>query len=315
VVTLFAFFALAISVSFICSLSEAGLLSISRVEIARLVEEDRPAGRLMEQLKGKGDQSLSAILTLNTFANMVGAAGVGAAAGTLWGNSGVAAASGALTFAILVFGEIVPKSLGSRYAYGLARVIATAVRVMRLLCYPVVVVLGGISRLLGGDVDSRTSRADIAIFAKLGHADGAIREIESTTIEHILALTNTPLSTIMVPWQDVRRYPSDLTVDDLLRSDDPLEHGVFLACDPESGRPIGKVQRRSVYEHGRRGGLARTLGDLAEPVAWFPGDEGINGLGRERFVIVEGDGGEPGGIGTLSDGLRFLWGDLNRREA
>jgi CBS domain containing-hemolysin-like protein len=62
VIVLFVFFAVAISASFICSLSEAGFLSISRVEIARLVEEGKPAGRLMEQLKGKGDQSLSAIL-------------------------------------------------------------------------------------------------------------------------------------------------------------------------------------------------------------------------------------------------------------
>lgn len=308
-------FAFAVVASFVCSLSEAGFLSISRVEIARLIDEGNPAGPMMEKLKQKGDQSLSGILTLNTMANMVGAAGVGAAAGELWGNTGVAVASGVLTFSILIMGEIVPKSLGSRYAYRLARVVTTCVRTMRFICYPIVLILGGISSLLGDGSKARTSREDIAIFAKIGHADGAIREIEATTIEHLLALASTPLSTIMVPWQEVQNYPSDLSVEELLRGDDPLEHRVLLVCDPESGRPVGKAHRREVYEHGRRRQEDRRLGDLAEAVTWFRGEEEIHGLGREEFVIVEGDDGEPIGIATLVDGLKFLWGDLSSESS
>jgi len=178
-----------------------------------------------------------------------------------------------------------------------------------------VVVLGGISKLMGGDVDSRTTRSDIAIFAKLGHADGAIREIEATTIDHVLALTSTPLKEIMVPWDEVRSFPGDLTVGKLLASDDRLEHQTYLVLDPGTEQPLGKLPRRRVYEQGRVGGAETRVAELVEPLVSFRGSEGINGLGRESFVLVEDESGKPEGIATLGDGLRFLWGDLSSPQS
>ena len=110
------FFFLALGASFVCSISESGFLSLSRADIAGLISKGRRKGKVLEGMKNKVDKPLAAILTLNTVANMVGAAGVGAAANTIWGARGTAVASAMLTVLILVFGEIIPKTLGSRYA-------------------------------------------------------------------------------------------------------------------------------------------------------------------------------------------------------
>ena len=84
--TLVLFFFLALGASFVCSISESGFLSLSRADIAGLISKGRRKGKVLEGMKNKVDKPLAAILTLNTVANMVGAAGAGAAANTIWGN-------------------------------------------------------------------------------------------------------------------------------------------------------------------------------------------------------------------------------------
>ena len=115
---------MAVAISFICSLSEAGLLSIRRTDVIKLKETGVWGAGILEELKADVDRSLAGILTVNTLANCFGAAGVGSAAAKIWGNSGMATASAILTMTILVFSEIIPKTLGATHSFKLANVIA-----------------------------------------------------------------------------------------------------------------------------------------------------------------------------------------------
>jgi Mg2+/Co2+ transporter CorB len=115
---LFVYAGIALSVSFLCSILEAALLSVTPAHLAKL-EQDRPkVGGRLRALKGHVDRPLAAILTLNTTANTVGAAGVGAEAQRLWGSEVLAITSAALTLLILFLAEIIPKTLGARLALG-----------------------------------------------------------------------------------------------------------------------------------------------------------------------------------------------------
>jgi len=112
---LIAFAVISVSISFICSLLEAALLSVTPSYVAQLKNDESPSYPVFRQLKDKIDQPLAAILTLNTIAHTGGAAGVGAQVTVLFGDGYLGIASAVMTMVILIFSEIIPKTLGARY--------------------------------------------------------------------------------------------------------------------------------------------------------------------------------------------------------
>ena len=104
------YLAIAIGVSFLCSLLEASLLSIPRSHIAVMTERGSRAGQRLQVMKDDVDRPLAAILTLNTFAHTLGAAGVGAQSAVIWGEAWVGVVGVVVTLAILIFSEIIPRS-------------------------------------------------------------------------------------------------------------------------------------------------------------------------------------------------------------
>ena len=130
------YFLVAIIVSFFCSLLESVLLSISIAHVSVLEKDGTKVGKIMADLKGNINRPLAAILTINTVANTVGAAGVGAQTHILFGNEWVALSSGILTFGILIFSEIIPKTIGSAYNKSLVPFSAVAIRGLMFVAWP-----------------------------------------------------------------------------------------------------------------------------------------------------------------------------------
>lgn len=139
-VLLLLYLGLAIAVSFLCSLLEAALLSVPRSHVAVMVERGTASGRRLERMKDNVDRPLAAILTLNTFAHTLGAAGTGAQAAILWGEAWVGLVSVVVTLLILIGSEIIPKTLGAVHAKGLAPFTATTVHVLIIGLLPAVVI-------------------------------------------------------------------------------------------------------------------------------------------------------------------------------
>jgi Mg2+/Co2+ transporter CorB len=136
--TLFVYFGFALGVSFLCSILEAALLSVTPSHVAKL-EQDRPkVGRRLRTLKSHIDRPLAAILSLNTIANTAGAAGVGAEAQRIWGSQALAIASVILTLSILFISEILPKTLGAMHWRRLTGFIVTVLPVLIFLTLPLV---------------------------------------------------------------------------------------------------------------------------------------------------------------------------------
>ncbi len=131
----------AIAVSFVCSVLEAGLLSLPRSQVEAMVERGSKAGVILKGMKENIDRPLAAILTLNTIAHTVGAVGVGAQAAAVFGSAAVGIASAIMTLAILIFSEIIPKTLGAVHARSLAGVTAFTTRAMIVICLPLIMVL------------------------------------------------------------------------------------------------------------------------------------------------------------------------------
>ena len=189
---------LAILVSFLCSILEAVLLSITPSYVESI--KDNALGKKLAGLKEDIDRPLAAILSFNTIAHTVGAAGVGAQAAEIWGSSVLGWVSAGLTLLILIFSEIIPKTIGATYWRSLIGFAATTLRILIILMYPLVLLSQGITKLLSGkEEQSSVSRAEVSAMADIGHKEGIFEKTESKIIKNLVRFRNIKAEDIMTP--------------------------------------------------------------------------------------------------------------------
>lgn len=195
------YFSLAIGISFICSILESVLLSVNMPYVYVLEKQQPGAGRLLKSHKEDINKSIASILILNTIANTLGAAGVGAQAGSIYGSTVVFYVSGILTFAILFFSEIIPKTIGAIYWKELAPVAAYVIRFFIVITYPIILmtlfVTNKISNNKGG-LNSLT-KAELIESTLLSEGEGVIDEHEADVIENVLQMDGIKAGDILTP--------------------------------------------------------------------------------------------------------------------
>ena len=205
------FFCLSIVFSFLCSIWEAVLLSITPSFVNRENEEGTKLGKSLQEFKKDIDRPLSAILTLNTIAHTVGAIGVGAQAGKVFEATSSVSILGfsismesiiatLMTLAILILSEIIPKTLGANYWRSLAGFTVRSLKFIIIILTPLIWLSMLITKnLKSKDVKSVFSRADFLAMASLGKKSGALKENESAIIENLLHLNKLKAKDIMTP--------------------------------------------------------------------------------------------------------------------
>ena len=178
-----------VSISAACSLCEAVLYSVPAAQVESLQAEGRSAGRVLAKLKEQVDRPITAILTMNTIANTAGAAVCGALASDVLSEGGVLAYSAALTVVILLFSEILPKTVGVVYAKLLAPWLAHPIAAFVYVLTPLVAVIGLLTKLISrGQGGQTVSQEEISSLARLGERSGAIDKEEANVIQNVLAL-------------------------------------------------------------------------------------------------------------------------------
>ncbi len=208
---------LALGVSFLCSILEAVLLRTSASYIANARQAGKRYGRLWETLRGDIDRPLAAILSLNTIAHTVGAAGAGAQATAIFGEAYFGVISAVLTLLILVLSEIVPKTLGAIYWRQLAPVCAEVMTVVVWLMYPLVLTGQAITRLISSGAPSHSiSREEFAALAEAGVSEGTFAPEESATVRSVLRFRALVAADIMTPRQVFFSLPETMSVGDVI---------------------------------------------------------------------------------------------------
>lgn len=203
---------LAIGVSFLCSMLEAVLLSVSRSYIAIMERKGSSSGKLLRSYKEDIDRPLSAILSLNTIAHTVGAAGVGAQAQVIFGQGYVAVTSAILTLLILVLSEIIPKTIGATYWRKLAPFTAKTLRLLMILLYPFVLMSQAITRWLSDEDMPSFSREEFGALADLGVEEGVFEEEESRIFKNLIRFSSLRVKDIMTPRTVVVGFNENQTV-------------------------------------------------------------------------------------------------------
>jgi CBS domain containing-hemolysin-like protein len=196
---------------------EAVILSITPSYVNVLADKGTRSGKLLKRFKDNIDQPLSAILTLNTFAHTIGAAGVGAQAQIIWGNESLSITSAVLTILILILSEIIPKTLGAVYSKKLSAFTAYALLVLIYSpLYPFILISQVITKWLKGDkADDSVSREEISSMARLGTLKGIFRKKESLMIENLMKFDYIKVKDIMTPRVVVTSMDADTPVKEL----------------------------------------------------------------------------------------------------
>lgn len=260
---LIAFAFLAIGVSFLCSVLEAVLLSITPSYIVNLKESQPKLYKRLDSLKQRIDQPLAAILTLNTVAHTFGAAGVGAQVAVVFGDGYLAAASVILTFLVLILSEIIPKTLGAKYWTTLAPYLPPILNAMILMLKPFIMLSDVITRSLGKESPTTDIRAEIKSLTKLGRERKMLDEDEETVIANILDLHEVQLRSILTPRTVCQYIKQNSTVGeskDILKETSFSRYPVF-----EDEHPKGIVFRNELLESDEN----TPISELTNPIQIF----------------------------------------------
>lgn len=330
-VLLFVFFVIAISFSFYCSVAEATLLSISPSYIATLAKrtasgtvaqndsEVDPAqlktSLKLARLKDNVDRPLAAILSLNTIAHTIGAAGVGAQAATIWGGSAVGIASALMTLAILVLSEIVPKTIGALYWRRLAGPIGTTINWLIILLYPLVWISERLTKLLsGGHVVNVVTQEEFDAMADLGLKHGLLAEQQSRMLSNLIHLNEVTVASIRTPRPVMIAADQTTTVDDLLTRYNPLPVSRIPIHEGDIDKITGLVLRSEILRAKTRDEGQRPLSDYRRAVSNVSEKTELLTLmktfldSNTHLAIVVDDYGGTDGVVTLEDLIETLFG-------
>lgn len=307
---------LSLGISFLCSILEAVLLSLNHAHVALMEERQERAGAILAKMQTRIDEPISAILTLNTIAHTVGAAMGGALALEVFGSEWIAVFSGVLTLAILLFSEIIPKTLGAAYWKVLAGPAAWTLWGMVILMKPLLIPLSLFSRGIARDRSHGTtvSRAELEVLAEIGRREGTLDEEEWQVVTNVMNLSEVAVSAVMTPRTDIVAVSSEATVAEAREI--MLEAGHFRLPVYEGSldRIVGLLLARDLWQAERKG--EQGFRKIIRPALYAPATKPVEDLIREmrgtraKMVIVLDEFGGTAGLVTLEDLIEEIVGEI-----
>jgi len=249
------FFVLSVGVSFICSILESVLLSVNMSYIAVLEKERPTVGALLKLHKENINKSIASILILNTIANTLGAAAVGAQASLIFGNDAVVYVSIVLTFAILFLSEIIPKTIGAIYWKSLAPISAHAIRLFIWITYPIILTtLAVTNKISKGNDDANTlTKEELLESMLISEDEGVIDEKESDVIENILNLDNIKVGEVLTPRSVVFALDEKTSIKEIIETKEDIFKFSRVPLYRESiEEVVGIVMTKHIFKQALR---------------------------------------------------------------
>lgn len=310
---LFVYVALAIGVSFLCSIMEAVLLSVTPAYIGAMEPENPGVAARLRELKDDVDRPLAAILTLNTVAHTIGAAGAGAEAAAYFGNGAIGVFSAVLTLGILVLSEIIPKTVGAVYWRGLAPLVARLLKPLIYLLYPLVLMSQWFAKLLTrGQTKSDVSREELAALADIGAEEGVFGPREAGLFKSLLRFESLVASDVMTPRTVMVAFPQDGTAQDVMDANRPFSrYPVFAGSQDDI---TGYVLLSDALTKVADDAHDTTLSELQRDLLHVPEDQSVLEVferlmdGGEHIALVVDTYGGTAGIVTMEDIIETLLG-------
>ena len=315
---MFIYFLVAVGVSFLCSILEAVLLSITVSHIEIVKQKNEKLGLLMNHQKQNINFSIAAILTLNTFAHTLGAAGVGMEAAKLFGEEYMFYISAILTILILVFSEIIPKTLGAYYWKNLSPFSTRVIKILVFITYPILVVMNKITTYISPNKKETITKEEIIATANIAEKKGVLRNSESEMIENLLQLQKVKVKDIFTPRSVVFSVQKDNLINSF-KTKNIVELNKFKEYSriPVYGRSIDDILGLIIskeYFHEYIENNFEDKSEIIKPVNRVNENIPISKLidmfiaKKEHMFIVTDNYGQTEGVVTLEDAMETLLG-------
>lgn len=303
------------AISFLCSLLESSLMSTSLSYIMMREEEGYKPATLFKQYKTETEKPLAAILSLNTVANTIGAAGVGMQATEVFGEVWFGLVSAVTTLLILIFSEIIPKTIGSTHWKGLMGFTVKTIRILIVLMYPLVLLVKGVGRLVNRKgPEAVVSREEVLAMVNAGEEEGVIEEDENKIIRNIIKLDNVKASDVMTPRVVAAIAPEKMTLREYYDSDH-YDHFSRIPVYAESPEYItGYVLRDDALEDLAEDNFSITLGSIKRELPFFSEETSISDIWeamlnqKSQIALIVDEYGCFQGILTLEDIIETVFG-------
>lgn len=306
----------ALGISFMCSVLEAVLLSAPMSFVSMLEKEGRPGAALLKKYKQDIDKPISAILSLNTIAHTVGAAGVGAQSEAVFGSQYFAATSAALTFLILVLSEIIPKTIGASYWRQIAIPSARIIHVLVIITYPLVLMSELITHLVSNKKQTvSVSREEVSAMMSVGAEEGVFEKKENSMIQNLLKLDAVTARDIMTPSSVVEMAEESMTLGEFYKHEAYRTYSRIPVYNDENDDYIkGYVLRQEILERLAEDKFSLRLADIIRPVLTFQEGTSVSTIWnkllakKEHISIIIDEYGCFRGIVTMEDVIETMLG-------
>ena len=309
---------LTLILSFMCSLLEATLLSSTSSYIESLDKKGYSPKTvdLAKDVKQNIDKSISSILTLNTFANTMGAAGVGAQAAIIFGSNWQAVIAFILTLMVLFISEIFPKTLGAIYWRKFIVPAVYIISFMVKITYPFIFLATFITNTLqkGRKNEVNFSKDEIITIVNMSEKEGVLQAKESILIKNLFKLKNIKAKDIMTPRTVVFAFDSKTTLKEALLNDNLYVYSRIPVYNESIDDIAGVVFKQTILEKRVKKKKKTLLKDIIVPVHKVPENISVSTLFdmfirmKMHLFIVQDEYGQTSGVVTLEDALETMLG-------
>ena len=312
---LLVYVAIAIGISFLCSILEAVLLSITPGYLAYLKQQAKPSFAPLSTLKKDIDRPLASILTLNTIAHTIGAASAGAHATVVFGSEWLGVFSAVLTLGILLLSEIIPKTIGATYWRQLAPITGFILTWLVWILTPFVWISGIVTRFVSHQKPQPKLREELSAIASVARETGELDTGESKLFENILTLKQTPIRKVMTPRTVVFRVPDTLTINEFFTqyANNPFSRALIYHQTKDN--IVGFVHKLELYRYRQQHGGDESIGRALRPVCALLNTISLATalelmLGdKHQLTIVVDEYGSLKGVLSLEDVFEHMLGE------
>ncbi len=306
---------IALGISFLCSVLEAVLLSTPPSFISMKVAAGAKGAQLMQKLKSNIERPISAILTLNTIAHTLGAAGVGAQAVKLFGDAYFGLISAVLTLLILVLSEIIPKTLGASYYRTLNPLAAPVIQLITVICYPLVWLFERLTHLISPrQTEATMSREEVSAMVETGTKEGVIKIKENVIIQNIIKMEKISVREVMTPRVVCSVADEDETLQEFYEDEARRPFSRIPVFKEDKDMISGYVLILDVMEYLAEDQHHMQLSEVKRPILAIPDTLSVSTAWerlvshREHIAIVEDEYGTFEGIITMEDVMETILG-------
>lgn len=300
-----------------CSGTETALLSISPIKVRQLAQTKKPSALALANIRLHINRPIATIVILNNIFNIVGSIMVGSLTTKVLGDAWLGVFSAILTFLIIVFGEIVPKTLCQRYAVPVSLFVAIPIKFLTVIFTPLVWLVEHVTKpLVKGNNVPTTDEAEIKFLTNIGFQEGVIEDDEAEMIQRVFQLNDLTATDLMTPRIIVTYLKGDRTLYECQAEIIKSQHTRILTIDETIDNVTGLVLKDELLTATIEGDSDRLIDTLKRPVHFVPETTRADKLlkvfqeNREHLAVVLDEYGGVAGVVTLEDVLEVLTGEI-----